>query len=446
MKHIRLSLLLGLIAVSMQGQLLTKKEAIKLALANNFDIQIANNSADIAENNAGILNSGYLPSLRGDAGANYQKASTTTSFPGTVDGDGIPRPDNVIEGAETQRYNAGLTLNYTLFDGLGRYYTYKSLKERYNLSKLQARETIENTVLQLFSVYYEVARLTENIKILEEALQISQDRVTRANYQFDYGQNTKLDVLNAQVDVANDSINVLNAKQQLITTKRDLNLVINRELNQEFVVDTLVQFVPKITLEDYVKEAPANNVSLLQNEQNIQLSAYDIKINKSGYLPTVGLNGSYGWNQARNPAGVFFPGNISNATALGAGVSLTWNIFDGGSTAVRVKNAKLAYENQELLKDRVVAEVKRDIANAFSNYENRISIFAIQEQNVLTNENNFERSKERFKLGQITSIEFRQAQINLTNAKANRTLAKYDAKLAELQLLQLTGQLLNWRF
>ncbi|MBT8313249.1 MAG: TolC family protein, partial [Maribacter sp.] len=81
--------------------------------------------------------------------------------------------------------------------------------------------------------------------------------------------------------------------------------------------------------------------------------------------------------------------------------------------------------------------------NARAIYENRLNIYYIQEQNVLTNQNNFERSKEQFQLGRITSIEFRQAQINLLNAQTNKNLAKYDAKLAELQLLQLTGQLLN---
>ena len=94
----------------------------------------------------------------------------------------------------------------------------------------------------------------------------------------------------------------------------------------------------------------------------------------------------------------------------------------------------------------VEIEVQRDIANALGNYENLIAVYNIQEQNVVTNKNNFERSRERFNLGQITSIEFRQAQINLINAETNKNLAKYEAKLAELQLLQQVGKLLNIQF
>ncbi|WP_438425779.1 TolC family protein [Aquimarina macrocephali] len=444
---LKLVFFLFLISGNVISQQLTKQEAIRLTLENNFGILIATNNIAVAKNNKGVLNSGYLPTLTGNAGANYQSANSTTSFGGAINPNtGEPRSDIEIEDAETQRYNAGLNLNYTLFDGLGRFYNYKRLKEQYNLTELQARETIETTILQLFSVYYEVARLSENKEILEETLRISKERILRSNYQFEYGQNTKLNVLNAEVDVANDSINLLNTRQQLINTKRDLNVILDNDLAYEFEVDTIIKFIPKLELEEYLSKSTENNITLLQNESNIRISDYDIKVSKSGYLPSIGLTGSYGWNENRNPPSAFFPGNVSDTYTLGAGVSLTWNLFDGGNTITRVKNAKIALDNQEIIKNQIEKEVNRDIANALGNYENRLSVFKIQQQNVITNQNNFERSQERFKLGQITSIEFRQAQINLILAETNKNSAKYDAKIAELQLLQLTGQLLNIEF
>ncbi|MEM7379852.1 MAG: TolC family protein, partial [Bacteroidota bacterium] len=145
-----------------QEDLLSKESAVELALENNFGIAVAKNQVEIAENNKSILNSGYLPTVTANAGATYNRDDSVIEFPGQVLENGEPRPDIVIYKAEAQRYNSGLTVNYTLFDGLGRMYNYKSLKEQYELSELQARETIENTVLQLFTVYFEVARLSEN--------------------------------------------------------------------------------------------------------------------------------------------------------------------------------------------------------------------------------------------------------------------------------------------
>lgn len=440
--------LVPFITVVAQEEFLSKEDAVARALENNFGIEIAKNQIEIAENNKSVLNSGYLPTLTGTAGANYNSNDTNTEFPGQLDEDGNQRPDISLENAESQRYNAALSVNYTLFDGLGRFYNYKRLKEQYQLSSLQARETIENTMLQLFSVYFEIARLTENRNVQQQALEISKQRITRAEYSFEYGQNTKLDILNAQVDVINDSISLLNTVQQLANAKRDLNVVLNQNLNEEYQVDTLVNFIPKLKLDEFMAQATSNNVAILQTESNLNINGYDIKVSKSGYLPNIGLSGSYGWNRNQNPpsaflSGIIFPGTNSTVNSFALGASLTWNLFDGGGTTVRVRNAKIAYENQELLKGQVKLEVNRDIQNALAIFENRLNIFRIQEQNVLTNQNNFERSKEQFQLGRITSIEFRQAQINLLNAQTNKNLAKYDAKLSELQLLQLTGQLLN---
>ncbi len=449
--------LMPLTVLMAQEELLSKEEAVIKTLENNFGIQVAKNEVEIAENNSGVLNSGYLPTLTGNAGANYQRDDSTFEFPGQFlrdpdtggplldnAGNPVPRPDAELYKAEAQRYNAGLTANYTLFDGLGRFYNYKRLKEQYELSSLQARETIENTMIQMFVVYFEIARLAENNKVQQQAMEISKQRITRSEYAFEYGQNTKLDVLNALVDATNDSINLLNTQQQLANAKRDLNVVLNQDLNEVYKVDTLITFIPRLKLDEFMAQAMLNNVAILQTDRNLAINAYDIKVNASGYLPNLDLNGSYGWNLNQNAAGAFFPGvNVNNNRNFGLGARLTWNLFDGGGTTVRVKNSKIAYKNQELLKKQIALEVNRDIKNAMAIYENRLNIFKIQEQNVLTNQNNFERSREQGQLGRITSIEFRQAQINLLNAQTNKNLAKYDAKLAELQLLQLTGQLLN---
>ncbi len=428
------------------AQHLSKEEAVRLALEHNFGIRIAQNTVAIADNNTRITNTGYLPSIAGDAGATYQRSRTITSFPDAVTQDGTPRGDDRQIGQETQRYNAGLNLDYVLFDGLGRYYNYKRLKEQYNLSELQARETIENTIVQLFTVYYEIARLAENKKVLQEILNISKQRVTRATYQFEYGQTTKLGVLNAQVDVANDSVAMLNVQQQLANAKRDLNVILNQALDRRYTVDTTLAFIAPLRLQDYIATYKEYNATLLRSRSNLAISAYDVKVQKSGYLPVIGLNGQYGWNQSRNPPRAFFPANISNAASLSAGITLRWNFFDSGRTWTAVKNAKIAERTQEYAKQQLELEVDRDLKNAQEMYANRMAIYTIEQQNVLTNQHNFDRSAEQFKLGQITSIAFRQAQLNLQNAKTNKNTAKYNAKLAELQVLQLTGRLLSVEF
>ena len=433
-----------LITNYINGQkIISKEEALELVLENNFGIKVSKNTTEIVKNNSSILNSGYLPSLSISSGGNYTGSDTEIAFPGQFDDQGNPIPNRVFEDQETQRFNAGLNLNYTLFDGLGRRYTYKRLKEEYALSELQLRETIEFTTLQLFEVYFNIAQLTESQKISQETLDISKDRLRRAEVAFIHGQGNKLSVLNAQVDVTNDSISLIQVNQQLGNTKRDLNLLMNQPINQDFDVGLDVSFVNSLQIESWLETAEQFNIELLKQKSNSQINAYDIKINQSGYLPTVGLIGSYGWNLNKSPATAFFPGTNNTTYSLGVGASLSWNIFDGGRTLTRVKNAKLSFNNQELIQQETKMSFERNLENALQNSINTKEIFEIQNKQVETATYNFERSEEQYKLGSITAIEFRQAQINLANAQNQRTIAKYRAKLSELQLIQITGQLLN---
>ena len=422
---------------------ISKEEALELVLENNFGIKVSKNTTEIVKNNSSILNSGYLPSLSISSGGNYTGSDTEIAFPGQFDDQGNPIPNRVFEDQETQRFNAGLNLNYTLFDGLGRRYTYKRLKEEYALSELQLRETIEFTTLQLFEVYFNIAQLTESQKISQETLDISKDRLRRAEVAFIHGQGNKLSVLNAQVDVTNDSISLIQVNQQLGNTKRDLNLLMNQPINQDFDVGLDVSFINSLQIESWLETAEQFNIELLKQKSNSQINAYDIKINQSGYLPTVGLIGSYGWNLNKSPATAFFPGTNNTTYSFGVGASLSWNIFDGGRTLTRVKNAKLSFNNQELIQQETKMSFERNLENALQYSINTKEIFEIQNKQVETATYNFERSEEQYKLGSITAIEFRQAQINLANAQNQRTIAKYRAKLSELQLIQITGQLLN---
>ena len=443
MRYIFTLLFLGLIFKIEGQENLTKEQALVIALEQNFGINVSRNVTEIVKNNSSVLNSGYLPTLSVLGGSNYTGSDAEIAFPGQVDEDGVPIPNRIFEDQESQRFNAGVNLNYTLFDGLGRKYNYKRLKEQYALSELQLRETIEFTILQLFEVYFNVAQLTESNVIFKENLSISKERQKRSEVAFIHGQGNKLAVLNAEVDVTNDSINLIQIKQQLDNSKRDLNLLLNRPIEKVFGVDLNVDFVSPVLIESWVETAAENNVELLKQKSNSQINSYDIKISQSGYLPTLGLVGSYGWNLNKSPASAFFPGTNNTSYSVGVGASLSWNLFDGGRTLTRVKNAKLTFENQDLLEQESKLSFSRDLTNSIQNFKNAKEIFNIQKKQVETATYNFDRSKAQYRLGSITAIEFRQAQINLTNAQNQRTIAKYQAKLAELQLIQITGQLLN---
>lgn len=420
-----------------QDSLLSKQSAVDIALENNYDIKIAEGNVESAANSSSIYNSGYLPSVSASGGANYNINNNLTDYQDGTEVD--------VRGAQTFSLSGDVAVNYTVYDGLGRKYNYERLKENYNLTELQARQVIENSVLNLFAVYYEVARLTQNVNSQIETIDISKRRLQRATYGYEYGQNTQLDVLNAEVDFNNDSITFLNLRQQLENVKRDINLLLGRDVNIGFQVDTTITYMEGLFKDELMDHAMVNNVSVLQDQGLLKTSEYDINVNKATLLPKIGLRAAYNYTDRFNDQKA---PTLKHQTALGPTLSanLSWNIFDGGFTKTRIQNSKIAIKNQQISLQQTRQVLRRNVNNAWGFYQNSLFVLQAERKNLQTNQRNFERTLEQQKLGQITSIEFRQAQLNLLNAQLNFNRAKYEAKTAELALLQLSGDLMVAEF
>ncbi|WP_299529799.1 TolC family protein [Ulvibacterium sp.] len=412
--------------------ILSMEEAIAIAVENNYDLRIARNNTKIADVEASTLNSGYLPSLSAGGGINYSNEDQSVAF---LDG-----TSTSIGGAITESYNASITAEYLIFDGLERKFGQDKNEENLTLAQLQERQQIENTVISIYENFFNVAYQKRVVENLGMNMVNSRDRLIRAQKQLKYGQGTKLDELNAQVDLNNDSIAHIEAMRDLNNLKRSLNLALGRKVTMDFKIDTTVTFGTKLQEQAILQSAEQYNIEMILARQNILLSELDIKINKARFLPKISGSGSYQWNESQNPPTSFALANESYGINLG--LNLSWNIFDGGS-ATRVKTAKITKQNREIELVKIKDQLLTDILNAYETYTISQYTLNAESKNVDTNELNFERSQKQYGLGQITSVEYRQAQINLFNARNNYARAKYDVKIAEVNLLQLGGSLLN---
>ncbi len=425
-----LSLILGLQLNAQES--LSKAEAIRVVLENNFNLRIEKNNIAIAENNTSIYNSGYLPTLTGSAGVNFNTDNLNVEFQ-----DGSER---TLDGATSNSRNAGLSLNYLLFDGFNRKYNMERNIENLNVAQLTAKATLETVLATLFTAYYDVARNELTLSSLKETLEISKDRLVRSEFGFEYGRNTRLDISNSEVDVNTDSINYLNTQQALGDAQRNLNLILGRKSIEPINVDTTLSFTPSILDETAFRAAAATqNTTLLIAQSGVSISELDTKINSSRYLPTVSLNGGYNARLGNNNSASFTASNSS--TGLTGGLTLGWNIFDGGSTRTIIQNSKINQSTRKILMEETIQQVSILFENAWSDYRNKLFIVTAQENNLNSNKLNFERTAEQYKIGKATSIDFRTSQNNLLLAKINLINARFEAKISELVIFQLAGKI-----
>ncbi|MEZ4883471.1 MAG: TolC family protein [Chitinophagales bacterium] len=430
-----LILLLFPFAFLQSQTILTQTQAVQTTLQNNYGIKVAKNNIEIAENNTSKENNRFLPTLNANAGSNANLGGSTQKF-----GTGA---ENNVKNAFTWSANGSVTANYTLYDQT-RTYNLEQLREVLNLSELQLRQTIELNLLQLLSGYYEIARLTESLNLLAQTLEVSKSRLQRTQYQYEYGQGIRLNVLNAEVDIQRDSINYLNTQQQLANAKRSLQVIMSSTEIGDFEVDTTVVYQENLSLVQLIADAQKNNVDVLLANKNIYISNYDLQIIDAQRKPIVGASAAYNYSFQDNAPEAFITSSTSRG--LTAGVSVSWNIFDGGARKIREQNTLINISNQQIQKEQLLQQLQINITNAWESYQNALYILQVEQSNLVTNQVNFDYTQERFKTGQVSSVEFRQAQLNLLNAATSFSRAKYNAKVIELEMIQLAGGLLEVKF
>jgi len=408
-------------------------QVVQICLEQNYDVVVARNTAEAAENSTVPGNAGLTPTIALNGSGSYSNNNTDLTFAGDI-------PPVSRNGAESQNLGANVGLNYILFDGLGTIYSYKQLKNSAIIADLEARYTIENILLRSVVSYYNVARLKQQYDIAMSNLDISRERLRRQEVGYDFGSSTKLNVLNAEVDYNADSVTVLQARQSWLNERRTLNQLLGFEIDTEYEVDTNVVYAPELEFDNLLNSAMQNNAFLMAAEYREQGADFDIKRAQGQRYPRLDLNAQYGYTNSQNDAGILLQQENQGFTA---GLTLRWILFDGDRISAQVKNAKLAYENSQELREKTNTGVERDVKNAWGNYQNDLTVLEIERINVATNEINFERSQEQFARGKITSTQFREAQRNLALARINLNNARYALKLSELELIRLSGRVLQ---
>jgi len=413
-------------------ELLTIESVIGLALEKNHDIKVAQYDVVISANNAIPGNAGLLPRVDATAGHNRGRSNTELEF-ATPD---LPPID--VSGATSTTNDASVGLTYTLFDGLGNVYRFRQLRQVNYLTELQSRITIENTLIQAISSYLEVARQKENYNIAQQTVDISRERLERTQTKYEYGNALKIDVLTAEVDLNSDSVTLSQVELSLRNAKRDLNILLGRDPGTVFDISEGLALDESRELEEFLSGAQTQNAQLLLAQNNLGNADLEVKIAKADLYPKLNLNGSYGYSKTENDASFIMS---QSSLGLNGGLSVSFNLFDGKRKRTVIQNAKKSQESQTTLMEKAKMQVDRDVMNAYDTYQNSLFLLRAENKNLATAQLNFERTEEAYNLGQVTNTQLRDAQINLISAEVNINNLTNSAKLAEVELLRLSGEL-----
>jgi outer membrane protein len=406
--------------------------AIRLALANEHGIRIARNDAAIADAQATVGNAGLLPRIDATGRGTYSNQDTKLDFAeGITD---VERND-VVNTA----FSGQLGLAYTIFNGMGNFATLERSRSLADLADLRLRAQVEGTLSQVIALYYAIAALDQDVAITQRILDISNDRFARQEGKAVLGGVGRLDVLNAEVDLQADSSAHILALQRRDRTARDLNVLMGLPPDSPVLVASRITYASDLEQEQLVAEALRGNVQLASATAQVRAAEVDERVASSLRWPRLDLNANYGISDQRNGVGLVLG---TYTQGLNGGLTLSVPLFDGGRINTQVEQARLRAESAQLAEEQARIQVERDVRNAYTTWRAQREVLRIQKDAVRTATLNFERTRELFQSGQLTGLQFRQAQLDLANAERQAVVAGFDAKVAELTLLRASGGLL----
>jgi outer membrane protein len=417
-------------AIGNAQQILTLENAIKIALDNNYEIKIADNNLKIDQTNVAIGNAGMLPSINAVASDNKSIQNTSQT---RADGTKVN-----LKNAENNSLSYGVALDWTIFDGLKMFAKYDQLKELQNRSDAQLKMTIINKISSVNSVYYDLIQEQQKLSDLDSTIVISKKRLEFTKNRYTIGKGSKLDVLNAQVDLNTDLGNLLKEKQTYSNAKTLLNQLLARDLNTDFKVSNGINVERKLQLSELMALAEKQNPELVMQIINKKVSELDLKQIKGERYPTIKVNTGYNFNESISSLGF---NTQSSARGLNYGFTASLNLFDGDSQNRNEKIAKMQIDNSSLAIEQQTISLRSNLTIAFQIYLTNLDLIDLEENNTAISKQNLEITAEKFKIGTITSVEFRAAQLNYINSKIRLTSAQFQAKLSEITLRELAGNL-----
>jgi len=426
MSNIRLKTVILLLTLPLAAgaqKTMSLNEAIMQARENNYSLKISRNDQAISDNNVSI--SPFLPALTGTG----RQSQTTNNTESSSTGE---------DKTKTNLYTAGVSLNWRLFDGFGMFTDYSRQKELLAMSSQRVKINVENLIMRVCSEYYNIIVQQNRMESALTSLALSRSRYENAEEKYLLGVISGLDLQQARIDLNADSSAVLSQQETVISAYIRMTNLLNAGHEINFNINDTIILAPEIDVDSLRQRTLSYNNQLILARQGERLSQYDIESVRADRYPTI--NFSTGYNFTRNE----FPWQASSYTqtsGLNWGFNLSWNIFSGLETNRRMANAKIEAESSRLAYLDIENEILGELDLLYNTYRNNIIVTDFETQSAEVARASLEIAMERYRLGSLSGLEFREYQNNYLNAINRRLTALYQAKISEIGLRLLAGEL-----
>lgn len=427
----------GLFTSACSQHILTLEEAIATALQNNYDIQIAKNDSLVAAIDYSYRNAAFLPTVNAVAGRTFNNNNQRQTL-----ADGSERKS---KGVRSNNLQASVGLDWVLFDGFKMFATRDKAGALLEAGTYAAREQVVNTIAQVITIYYNIARQQQQVRATNVQIRLNDDRARLAQYKLEIGSGAKPDVLQSKVDLNAQKALKMQQETLIAQLKQQLVQAMNSSIKEhEFAVPDTIPLNSAITLGDIQQSLEKTNPALLRARSGIDIAKYTLKETKAGMWPTLSFGTAYNYSRTINKRVLNnFSTLFNQVNGYNYGFTATVPLFNQFRVRRQIRQDELGIRLQELNYDSQRSLIGLEVINAFKDYQQQEKLLHLEEESIRLAEENVNIVFETYKLGAATLVQLREAQLSLAQAYDRLIAARYNLKVAETELLRLKGDIVK---
>jgi outer membrane protein TolC len=361
---------------------------------------------------------------------------------GTTNAIGVPVNSFFNSTVPTNTWNMQVTVSQLLYDGGAAVANRRAARINEDAAYYTLRDTIDLLVENVRTQFYQIILDRALVQVQEESVNLLRSQLDDQQSRYDAGTVPQFNVLQAESSLQNQIPQLISAQNNYRIAQVTLAKTLGIPADRQYVTDEPLPVVGsldatpiKYDLADALVTARANRPSLKAQRSNILAAVENVSVAKAGYQPTVSANA--GLEVEENP----LSNNMRN-TVNGwfFGVSGSWNIFDGGNTYGRVKQASASLEETKVTYDDSVRQVELDVSTAVDNLRQGQETIVAAKKGVDVSLESLRLANERLAAGTGTQLDVLNAQTQLTTSRSNFFTAEfqYISAIAQYQFATAT--------
>ncbi len=412
------------------AEVLNLKEAINIALKDNPRIKAFNWAVEAQKEDIEILKKNYYPKISLEE--RFSRTDNPTyAFMSKLNQERFTRSDFIIDSLNNpdsiNDFQTSLNIEQPVY--------IPKLNTGIKISKIQLQEKSlrlnrlkEEVIRDVIKAYLGVLTAKEYVKVAEKSIEDIKEHKRLAELRYKTGLGLYSDVLRAEVSLKDAEKKLISARNSLDTAKRMLALV----LGKTEPVDVLDEDIP-LYLKDLnaYLEAGLNRYDLKSLKKSLEMAENVIKLEKSSFIPEIGIGGSYQLNDHNTPLG-------SEGSSYMVMAFLRWRAIDF-TLKHRVKKASLKAkelsENIEGLKKAIHFQINKAYNDVIEKKKN----IELYEASVKDAEEALRLVRKRYENSLSPVVDLLDTQVMLDHSRAKLVQARNDYRMALIELYFESG-------